>query len=294
MTTVTIGMPLYNNSETLCAALDSLLAQTVQDIRIVLSDDRSSDDTGAICEAYARRDRRVEYTRQPVNLGYQNFKYVLDRSDTPFFMWAAGDDRWEPTFIERNLRVLRSDASICASVSKVCFEKARNPVSLSRGTYALIGSVAENIAAYLSAPSDNSRMYGVFRTEILKASFPQRSFHAYDWALSAATLRHGKHHEVPEVLMFRDWTPPRRYSDLVRNDHGSPLHRLFPVLDMSRWLLFEAKIPLTWRIGCALLALNIDKHFEYCEKFHPRYITMTSLIQKLWRDRLRWRLVSRC
>src|SRR4051812_26911567 len=98
MAVVTIGMPLYNNAATLVAALDSLLAQTERDIRIFASDDGSADNTVEICAAYSRQDSRFTYTRQPINLGYGNFKFVLDSADSPFFMWAAGDDRWAPTF----------------------------------------------------------------------------------------------------------------------------------------------------------------------------------------------------
>ena len=45
MAQLTIGMPLYNNATTLPAALDSLLAQTFADFRIVASDDASTDTT---------------------------------------------------------------------------------------------------------------------------------------------------------------------------------------------------------------------------------------------------------
>jgi glycosyltransferase involved in cell wall biosynthesis len=283
-------MPLYNNSATVSAALDSLLAQTVRDVRIVASDDCSSDDTGSICKAYASRDSRISYVRQPTNLGYRNFKFVLDKAETVFFMWAAGDDRWAPTFIEENLRALRSDSALVGSVSKVRFEQDGKPVKLSGGTYPLLGGIKDNLAKFLSDPSDNSRMYGLFRTEHLRRSFPSQSFHAYDWALSAATLLHGKHNELPKVLMFRDWTLPARYSDLVRKDHSRVLQRLFPVMQMTRWLIFEAKIPLTWPIAGALIALNIDKHYEYSERFHPRYSRFTAKLQKLWRQYVRWRL----
>lgn len=290
MTEVTVGMPVYNNSATLEAALQSLQAQTVQDLRIVISDDRSSDDTRSICEAYARRDPRISFVPQPANLGYANFKFVLDRAETPFFMWAAGDDRWARTFVEQNLRALKLDASLVASVSKVRFENGGEPAHLSRGTYPLVGGVRENIAAFLRAPEDNSRLYSLFRAEVLKRSFPSRPFHAFDWAVSAATLLHGKHNEVPDVLMFRDWTAPVRYTALVRKDHSSFGARAFPLLAMTRWLLFEARIPLTWPIAGALIALNIDKHYEYCEAYHPRYAWWTWKIQKVWHDFVRWRL----
>jgi hypothetical protein len=228
--------------------------------------------------------------RQAKNLGYANFKFVLDRADTPFFMWAAGDDRWAPRFIEENLKALKSDASLVGSVSRVAFERNGTLVRPSYGTYPLLGSVEENIAAFLRDPNDNSRMYGVFRTEVLRKSFPSTSFHAYDWALSAGTLLHGKHEEVPEVLMFRDLTPPPNYSALVRSDHSSLISRLFPLLQMTRWLVGEAKIPLTRQILMALVALNIDKHYAYCERFHPLYFKSTAKLQQFWRQYLRWRL----
>lgn len=290
MPVVTVGMPLYNNESTLAAALDSLLAQTLQDLRILISDDCSTDGTASLCKSYSRLDRRIVFTRQPKNLGYQNFRFVLDWANTPFFMWAAGDDRWAPGFVEENLRALRSDASLACSISKVQFERGGNPLHLSRGTYPLVGSVVDNVASFLCRPADNSRMYGLFRTEVLKRSFPMKSFHAYDWALSAATLLHGKHNELPEVLMFRDRTLPERYTDLVRKDHRSLVPRLFPLLQMTRWLLFEAKIPLTWRVAGALLALNVEKHYEYCEKFHPRYFKSSAKFQELWRQHVEWRL----
>jgi hypothetical protein len=290
MTEVTIGMPVYNNAATLEAALQSLLAQTVQSLRIIISDDHSSDDTASICETYARRDPRISFVPQPTNLGYGNFKLLLDRAETPFFMWAAGDDRWARTFVEHNLHALKSDASLAASVSRVCFEKGGKPLHLSRGTYPLLGGVQENIAAFLRAPEDNSRLYGLFRTEVLKQSFPSRPFHAFDWAVSAATLLHGKHNELSEVLMFRDWTAPASYTDLVRKDHSSFGARAFPLWAMTWWLLVEARVPLSWPIAGALVALNIDKHYEYCEKYHPRYSRCTWKIQKLWHDYVRWRL----
>ena len=290
MPEVTVGMPVYNNGRTLAAALDSLLAQTVRNLRIVISDDGSTDETPSICEAYCRRDSRIDFVRQPANLGYRNFRFVLDRAETPFFVWAAGDDRWAPTFVEKNLRTLTVDASLAGSVSKVCFEERGMPAHLSRGTYALLGSAEENIARFLSFPGDNSRMYGLFRTDVLRKSFPAESFHAYDWALSAATLIHGKHNELAEVLMYRDMTPVTRYSALVRKDHSSLAQRLFPVWRMSRWLVFEARIPLTFPIAGALLALNIDKHYEYCEIYHPRYSRFTAKLQNVWRKYVRWRL----
>jgi glycosyltransferase involved in cell wall biosynthesis len=292
MTQVMIGMPLYNNARTLATALDSLLSQTFASVKIFASDDCSADETSLICERFAQRDSRFQYVRQPRNLNYRNFKYVLDHADTPYFMWAAGDDRWAPTFISENVAALERDPSLVCSVSKVLFEVDGRPVRLAEGTFPLCGGTEENLAKFLSNPADNSRMYGVFRTECLKRAFPDRVFHAYDWALSSATLLHGNHHEVQDVLLFRDWTPPSRYSRLVKKDNQSRLQRLFPVYDMSRWLLREAKLPKSRRILSALFALNIDKHFEYLEQLHPKYFRRTRWLALAWNRYVRWRLLT--
>lgn len=293
MAQVTIGMPLYRNARTLAAALDSLLSQTVRNLRIVLSDDASPDDTWAVCEAYARRDPRVTAVRQPRNLGYRNFKYVLDRAETPYFMWAAGDDCWAPGFVAANLAALESDRTLVGSISRVRFERDGRPARLSGGTYALTGTVADNLARFLSRPSDNSRMYGLFRTDPLKRSFPAEIFHAWDYGLSAATLLHGRHHEVPEVLMTRDLTPSENYMALARKDNATALGRLFPVLAMTRWLLRDLGIPRDRRILAALAALNVDYHFLYTARHHPAYARLVEPLRRLWHRHVEWRLTTR-
>lgn len=294
MTEVTIGMPVYNNGRTLQRAIDSLLAQTFPASKIIISDDCSTDDTESIGRAYARADHRIEYFRQNQNLGYQNFRYVLEKATTPFFMWAAGDDYWYPEFIAANLDFLRSNPSFVASISKVIFVRETQHNFLSGGTYPLVGDVKHNIACYLSAPQDNSRMYGLFRTEVLKKSFPKKSFHAYDWGLCAATLVYGKHNELPETLMLRDYTPPSRYVHLVQKDHTNPVLRLFPLAAMTFWLIFTARIPLSRRIISALFSLNLEKHWEYCATFHPTYFRWTARGRILWNRYIDWRLKTYC
>src|SRR5690242_20405222 len=50
---VTIGLPVFNASQYLRECLVSLVEQTYSNIRIVISDNASTDDTVAICEEFA-------------------------------------------------------------------------------------------------------------------------------------------------------------------------------------------------------------------------------------------------
>jgi glycosyltransferase involved in cell wall biosynthesis len=287
---LTIGMPVYNNAGTIRVAVESLLAQTCGDFQIVISDDGSKDDTAAVCQVIVKLDKRVTYIRQSINLRYQNFGQLLREARTPYFMWAAGDDQWAPPFVDACIRELEQHPSIVLAAPRIQFEVQGRPSKLSHGTYSLLGTEQENLARYLSRPDDNSRMYGIFRTEGTRAAFPAPAFHGYDWAFSAATLRFGGHLEIPEVLMVRDETPTFKYVESVRVDARTRLTRQFPLLPLTRWLLGEWKIPKTARILSALTALNVDAHLAYAQRFHSVYFKTLTPFTAVWQRQLNWRM----
>ena len=66
---VSIVVPVYNVERYLAQCLDSILAQTLQDIEIILVDDGSTDSSGALCDDYAAKDSRIHVIHQP-NGGY--------------------------------------------------------------------------------------------------------------------------------------------------------------------------------------------------------------------------------
>lgn len=264
MKKLTMGMPVYNGAASIAAALDSLLAQSFADFDIVISDNGSTDGTPAICEGYAARDPRVRYIRQPENLGPQmNFRFVLFEAHTPYFMWAGADDLWAPSFAERNIAALEADPSLVMSQSQVLFTVDGAPSHMATGTYPLLEDARANAARFFQNPADNSRYYGVFRTEALKKVFPIRPFFALDWFVSGATLRYGKHHEIPQILMIRDSSDPASYARAVMTDHRFILWRIFPLLFMTRRLLVRRMVPLSPALLYNLLKVNLYLHFRF-------------------------------
>jgi glycosyltransferase involved in cell wall biosynthesis len=95
-------MPVYNGERHLAEAVDSILVQDFHDFELIISDNASTDATQDICEAYARRDSRIKYSRLPENLGAaRNFNRVVHMSMGEFFKWAAHDDRLHSAFLSR-------------------------------------------------------------------------------------------------------------------------------------------------------------------------------------------------
>ena len=266
---LTIGMPLYNNALTIRRALDSLLAQSFAEFRILISDDGSTDDGPRVCEEYARHDSRIEVFRQPTNLNYGNFRFVLERASTPFFMFAAGDDYWHPDYAARMIEALDANPRAVCAVSRVEFVKEGETIPRAAGTEPLLGDAAANIECFLGGPAANTRMYGVFRTDVARRAFPPRDFHAYDWAFSVGTLREGTHLEVPEILMWRDHTDPDRYIEYVRRDARGAISRLFPMLPLTGDVLFRLRVPINYPLLRQLFWLNIYSHLRYLQRYHP-------------------------
>jgi hypothetical protein len=103
---VSIGFPVYNGEQRpwMREALDSLLAQTYDNLEIVICDNASTDGTAAVCAEYVVRDKRVRYHRNATNIGMiPNFNRVFELSTGEYFMWAASDDARPPDVVEASL-----------------------------------------------------------------------------------------------------------------------------------------------------------------------------------------------
>ena len=283
---ITVGIPCYNNATTLERAVDSVLAQTRPAVAILISDDASTDTSEAVGKALAARHPTVKYIRQPATLSpTHNFGFLVQQASTPYFMWLAGDDYVLPAYLERTGAVLDGDPGVVACVSRVMFTVNGEPKALATGTEPLAGDVLDNLAQYLDDPAANGRLYGLYRRAALLPAIPARHIHAWDWAAVAGTLLHGRHAEIPEVLMVRDETPSHKYVLAVRRDNPRWHDQLFPLAPMTRELLFRQRIPVNADIRRSLLRVNLDQHFLYVRQYYPEYSRVLGerLRRQLWR-----------
>ena len=66
---VDVLLPTYNGEKYIKEQIDSILNQTHQNIRLIVSDDCSKDNTPQILKEYEQKDDRVEVYIQDENLG---------------------------------------------------------------------------------------------------------------------------------------------------------------------------------------------------------------------------------
>jgi len=190
---VSIGMPVYNGSNTLSRALDSLLQQTFTDFEIIISDNASIDNTEEICIKYAANDLRIRYIRQKVNIGAaKNFEYVLNKSTAKYFMWAAADDIRSCNYLKVNYSFLEDNEYYVASTSPVRFENGDyNPISM--GDASLVGDIVDRISSYFGCWHANGRFYSLMRTAVLKENpYIKDDYLGSDWAIMLYMISKGK------------------------------------------------------------------------------------------------------
>lgn len=100
MATVSIIVPIYNVEAELRKCVSSILAQTFKDIEVILVDDGSPDNCGAICDEFANKDNRVVVIHKE-NGGLVNArKSGLEKSTGRFISYVDGDDWIEEDFIQ--------------------------------------------------------------------------------------------------------------------------------------------------------------------------------------------------
>ncbi len=93
---VTVLMPAYNHARTIEEAIASALDQTLRDeMRIVVSDDCSTDDTYRRSVAASLNERAVTVVQTPENLGVMaHYRWLATQVDTPYVAILETDDVW--------------------------------------------------------------------------------------------------------------------------------------------------------------------------------------------------------
>lgn len=109
---VDILLATYNGEKYLKEQIESILAQTYSEFRLLISDDCSSDNTKQILEEYEKKDKRVVLYFQKENLGViKNFEFLLKKVENEYYMFSDQDDIWKKDKIEKSVKKIEETNS---------------------------------------------------------------------------------------------------------------------------------------------------------------------------------------
>jgi len=270
---VTIGLPCYNSERYVAQAIESLLAQTFTDFKIIISDNASTDSTAAICQRYVAADARVEYTRNPANIGLtRNFNRVFTLSNTKYFKWATADDFSGPEMLADAVAVLERDPSVALAYPRTVLVDAEGQET-SRYTDKLNlmqESPVERFVTLVTEIALVNHHLGLLRSDAIRRTRLWGRHVGADIGFLAELSLYGKFCEIPKFQFFR-----RFHKDSSSFARGNTAH------EARRYHAPRNRIPFnTWRFHGTYMRAVLGSPLSVGEKAKLSRL----LVRKLYWD----------
>lgn len=101
MPKISLIIPVYNVEKFLPRLLDSVINQTFENFEAILVNDASTDNSGKICDEYAKKDNRIIVHHKAINEGVSSARNTgLDLAKGIYICFSDSDDCLEPFYLE--------------------------------------------------------------------------------------------------------------------------------------------------------------------------------------------------
>jgi glycosyltransferase involved in cell wall biosynthesis len=173
---ITIGIPTYNRASFVQNCVASALAQSYQNIEVLVSDNASTDNTLSTLSAID--DGRLRVVTSPVNVGaVNNFSKCVREARGDYLVLISDDNILDPTFLEKCVRLIRiePDIPIVLAAYDILImdefdknEKRIVPAVLSKKLSTGIWEGTEILEEYFHGRISAQLLSSVIRTDILR------------------------------------------------------------------------------------------------------------------------------
>lgn len=174
---ISIIVPVYKAEKYLPDCLDSILGQSFTDFELILVNDGSPDNSGAICDEYAAKDNRVRVIHK-TNGGASTARYAGVKAATGKYIgWVDADDRIAPSMFSTLFFLAgkyNSDIAECQYITVKGNEQIRSgikePIIFGTGDFIL--------KQFFNAQMKPSFVNKLYRSELFaNIEFPARQIH---------------------------------------------------------------------------------------------------------------------
>ena len=201
MPLISVIIPVYNVEKYLRKCVDSVIDQTYKNLEIILVDDGSTDNSGAICDEYIKKDKRIQVIHQK-NRGLSAARNTgIKIAKGEYFSFIDSDDWVDVKFIETLCNLAKKyKVPLCVVGEYIMF-----PTDTRRGYMLSNGKDLEIIKAEKDCFSEQQALHTVFAdygykvinklfsAEIFKqVLFPEGLFYEDIWILFKIVQRINK------------------------------------------------------------------------------------------------------
>lgn len=109
---ISVVVPIYNVEKYLDLCIKSIVGQTYADLELILVDDGSTDDSGRICDNYAKTDERIRVIHQR-NGGRSAARNTgIEKASGEYLMFVDGDDWIDDNCLEEVYKLFTGETEM--------------------------------------------------------------------------------------------------------------------------------------------------------------------------------------
>ncbi len=135
MCKISVIMPVYNSEQYLRGAIDSVLTQSFEEFELLLVDDGSSDNSGKICDEYARENKKVKVYHNENQGICATRNFAMEKAKGKYLVFIDNDDNLIQGMLEENYKLAEKNKADIVKFSCVIDESYKNGFVEKRGNY---------------------------------------------------------------------------------------------------------------------------------------------------------------
>jgi glycosyltransferase involved in cell wall biosynthesis len=212
-------MPAWEAVSFVGPVLESLAAQTYENLEVLISVDLSNDKTAELCEQFAAGRPNFRVIRQAVRLGWiDNCRTLIRLAEGEYLFFAFHDDPLKPAYVGRLVEALERNPGAVVAFSDMISDRGIE-------TYCELEGLADRVvrARRVLLPQDNwwVPVRGLVRTQVAKSVDGPRRHRAGefggDWPWMMSLALRGEFIRVPEPLVVKNRSPRGLNAKLIRS-----------------------------------------------------------------------------
>lgn len=235
MPLVSVVIPTYNSAQYVTAAVNSVRAQTVRDVEILVVDDGSTDDTREVMKQYGALVRYFSQENGGVAVARN---HGIAESSGRYIAFLDADDTWSPHKLEQQLAVLEANPRyrLCYS-AHTSVDAQLTPLGVGRSErhgpaledLLLHGNIVGSICTVL-CERELFKTGGVFDPELSQCA-------DWDMWIRLAMLTEFLYLDEPLVTYRQHAANMSRNAPLLEHDSLRVLRKAFDTIDLPESLL---------------------------------------------------------
>jgi len=179
---ITIGIPTFKRLKLLERSLYSLSIQSFKKFKVIISNNNYKDEKKLIeiCKKFKDKFEYLSIYSHKINNGsLSNLYFLLNKSNSKYFMWLADDDEVSSNYLKELKKILDKDSKIVSAMAQHKIFSSKKKSIIKNASQLSSNYTIIRIFKFLVG-MDDAAFYGLHRAKYIKKC----TFEGYYWPIN--------------------------------------------------------------------------------------------------------------